>query len=155
MIIGYIPQRALPLYVRSTLEEKEGTSLYGDPSQEELAEDRRYSHHLGRPLVRFNPNVAMAQLQHSQVTSDEQHSTEQGAVDPFDLSTLSLVSSSSLDKVDRREKRNEVGLATKELLQEKEKEEVSHLPITSSLVRMVFNNPEPSLRDLKYLDETF
>jgi hypothetical protein len=56
--IGYTPQTVVPLYVRNTLYEKEGTSVMGDPTQEELALDRRYSHYLGRPLVRFNPPSA-------------------------------------------------------------------------------------------------
>ncbi len=52
--IGYTRQTAVPLYVRNSLFEKEGTSVNGDPTQEELAVDRRYSHYLGRPFVRFN-----------------------------------------------------------------------------------------------------
>jgi hypothetical protein len=52
--IGYTRQTAVPLYVRNSLFEKEGTSLNGDPTQDELAADRRYSHYLGRPFVRFN-----------------------------------------------------------------------------------------------------
>jgi hypothetical protein len=52
--LGYTPQTTVPLYVRTTLVEKEGTSKNGDPTQEELSYDRRYSHYLGRPLIRFN-----------------------------------------------------------------------------------------------------
>lgn len=52
--LGYSPQTVVPLYVRTTLVEKEGTSLDGDPTQEELGLDRRYSHYLGRPMIRFN-----------------------------------------------------------------------------------------------------
>jgi hypothetical protein len=51
--IGYTPQHAVPLYVRSTLMEIEGSSINGDPTQVELAADRRYSHYVGRPFVRF------------------------------------------------------------------------------------------------------
>jgi hypothetical protein len=53
--IGYASQSLVPLYVRNTLMEKEGTSQHGDPTQEELSKDRRYSHYIGRPLIRFNP----------------------------------------------------------------------------------------------------
>lgn len=52
--LGYSPQTAVPLYVRTTLVETEGTSKNGDPTQDELALDRRYSHYLGRPMIRFN-----------------------------------------------------------------------------------------------------
>jgi hypothetical protein len=52
--LGYAPQTAVPLYVRTTLVETEGTSKNGDPTQDELALDRRYSHYLGRPMIRFN-----------------------------------------------------------------------------------------------------
>lgn len=50
--IGYTPQRLLPLYVRNTLLEKNGTSSGGDQTQDVMAMDRRYSHTLGRPLNR-------------------------------------------------------------------------------------------------------
>ena len=51
--IGYTPQRLLPLYVRNTLMEKNGTSANGDQAQEVMAMDRRYFHTLGRPLNRL------------------------------------------------------------------------------------------------------
>jgi hypothetical protein len=53
--LGYTPQNLLPLYVRNTLIEKNGTSSGGDQPQEVMALDRRYSHFIGRPLNRFEP----------------------------------------------------------------------------------------------------
>lgn len=46
----------LPLYVRNTLLEKNGTTPGGDQPFEVMAADRRYSHYIGRPLNRFEPN---------------------------------------------------------------------------------------------------
>lgn len=66
--LGYSPQTAVPLYVRTTLVEKEGTSKNGDPTQDELALDRRYSHYLGRPMIRFN-NPASSTLPSSSAGS--------------------------------------------------------------------------------------
>eukprot|EP01040_Poterioochromonas_malhamensis_P004710 gene4710-5046_t len=63
--LGYTPQTVVPLYVRNTLLEKEGTSISGDPTQDELAMDRRYAHYVGRPLVRFNPPEAVKEIQDS------------------------------------------------------------------------------------------
>jgi len=47
----------LPLYVRSTLLEKNGTKIGGDGDQpvEIMNMDRRYSHYIGRSLNRFEP----------------------------------------------------------------------------------------------------
>lgn len=140
----------VPLYVRNTLEEKEGTSLQGDPCKEELAQDRRYSHYLGRPLVRFNPAVpvpshlggtssGIADDDHSEAS----HQTDISA-DPFSLATLSPVKhGSSVQKLDKQTRKE----------MKKAQEEVRHLPLTNSLVRLVFSKAEPDLRDLKYLDE--
>jgi hypothetical protein len=53
--LGHTERRLLPLYVRNTLIEVNGTSANGDQSQDVLSQDRRYSHYHGRPLVRFEP----------------------------------------------------------------------------------------------------
>lgn len=152
---GYTPQLAVPLYVRNTLEEKEGTSLHGDPTKEELAQDRRYSHYLGRPLVRFNPSVTLPEHLSSHATGlekDESKSPRAEAqtsslTEPvLDLSALTLSTKERAAQQQKMDKK-----LRKEL--KKAQEEVRHLPITNSLVRIVFNNPEPSLSDLKYLDE--
>lgn len=57
---GYTPQTMVPLYVRNTLFEKNGTTPGGDQTQETMAKDRRYSHYIGRPLNRFEPDAARA-----------------------------------------------------------------------------------------------
>ncbi|RYH15595.1 hypothetical protein EON65_31540 [archaeon] len=149
--MGYISQKTVPLYVRNTLEEKEGTSLQGDPTKEELAQDRRYSHYLGRPIVRFNPSVSSVHVRSPEGKGDTSSTASTPepfiAADPFSLSTLTFPPSHKME----REKQDK--LLLKEL--RKAQEEVRHLPITSSLVRMVFKNPEPTLEDLKYLDEIF
>ena len=53
--LGHTERRLLPLYVRNTLLEVNGTSANGDQSNEVMSKDRRYSHYHGRPLVRFEP----------------------------------------------------------------------------------------------------
>ena len=50
---GYTKQAMLPLYVRNTLIEKNGTSLDGDQTQEVLKKDRRYNHTYGRSNAVF------------------------------------------------------------------------------------------------------
>ena len=53
---GYTPQSMLPLYVRNTLMEKNGTTPGGDQTYDVMSADRRYSHYIGRPLNRFEPD---------------------------------------------------------------------------------------------------
>lgn len=160
VIAGYTPQRMVPLYVRNSLEEKEGTSKHGDPCKEELAQDRRYSHYLGRPLVRFNPSVDTVDAWSSLSSTSRSKDVASIVEDPpktsseeiddvnLDLAALSLTSKDKKHQAQKLDKKTR-----KEL--KKAQEEVRHLPITNSLVRLVFNNPEPTLSDLKYLDEVF
>jgi hypothetical protein len=55
--IGYTPQKMIPLYVRNTLMEKNGTTPGGDQAyMDAMSADRRYTHYLGRPLNRFEPD---------------------------------------------------------------------------------------------------
>eukprot|EP01038_Epipyxis_sp_PR26KG_P004935 gene4935-6903_t len=53
--IGYTPQRLLPLYIRNTLIETNGTSANGDQNYDVMSTDRRYNHYVGRVLNRFEP----------------------------------------------------------------------------------------------------
>ena len=47
----------IPLYVRNTLMEKNGTTPGGDQAyMEAMSADRRYTHYMGRPLNRFEPD---------------------------------------------------------------------------------------------------
>eukprot|EP00981_Chlorochromonas_danica_P013136 scaffold5903_cov165-Ochromonas_danica.AAC.11 len=165
--IGYTPQQVVPLYVRTTLEEEEGTSLLGDPCKEELAQDRRYSHYLGRPLVRFNEKVVLPTrlatastsasmsvakstdktIEGSSLRSSDQEDDEEMSLDLSSLSfpDMKKRGDAQTAKIDKKTK--------KEL--QKAKEEAGNLPITTSLVRMVFTNPNPTLDDLKFLDEYY
>ena len=52
---GYTPQQYVPLYVRTTLVEKNGTSAVGDQMYSTMAVDRRYSHILGRAMAALEP----------------------------------------------------------------------------------------------------
>lgn len=53
--LGYTPQKMLPLYVRNTLFETNGTSPGGDQTNETMSKDSRYTHGFGRPFNRFEP----------------------------------------------------------------------------------------------------
>lgn len=59
VMLGYTPQAMLPLYVRNTLVEINGSTAGGDQVQEVMALDRRYSHYIGRPLNRFEPDKSI------------------------------------------------------------------------------------------------
>ncbi len=50
---GRIKSQMLPLYVRNTLIEKNGTSVGGDQTQDVLNKDRRYNHTYGRAVAVF------------------------------------------------------------------------------------------------------
>ena len=54
-LVGYSSHKYVPLYVRSTLMEPNGTSPGGDQMYETLAKDRRYSPHIGRSLAALEP----------------------------------------------------------------------------------------------------
>lgn len=208
LFLGYTPQHAVPLYIRNTVLEKEGTSILGDPTQEELAKDRRYSHWLGRPLIRFNPDndrTAIDAKDNKTIPEKEEKEVHEPSFDlepSLDLSTLTGVSKEPhfktiypLSKADpsiQKKAQEEIERLTqlkqpnymkqiqskvildpiqsqleeKRALEAKLKEErhqrrmiklemeaAKDIPITKSLVRMVFTNPEPSLADLQYLDE--
>jgi hypothetical protein len=48
---GYVPKSYVPLYVRTTLFETNGTSASGDQTYAAMAKDRRYSAQLGRAMA--------------------------------------------------------------------------------------------------------
>jgi hypothetical protein len=50
-ISGYTKQQLLPLYVRNSQLESNGTSTFGDQTQEVLSKDRRYNHTFGRSFA--------------------------------------------------------------------------------------------------------
>ena len=57
---GYTKQQMLPLYVRNTLIEKNGTSIAGDQTQDVLQKDRRYNHTYGRAAAVFEKSTGGA-----------------------------------------------------------------------------------------------
>jgi hypothetical protein len=54
-ITGVMTPKYLPLYVRSTLFEDNGTTPGGDQTYARMAHDRRYSHQLGRTMASLEP----------------------------------------------------------------------------------------------------
>jgi hypothetical protein len=175
--LGYARQSIVPLFVRNTLMEKEGTSKHGDPTQEELNRDRRYVHFVGRPLVRFNPPEEETSTALGSSTADN-HKRRTGR-NPTSLSPLSHSSSTSSFLKNDLAALNESFASTmkakpttadgvgggggeqqldkkirKENKQLQEEVKAMNIPITNSLVRLVFKK-EPSLEDLKYLSDEF
>jgi hypothetical protein len=119
---GYTPQSLLPLYVRNTQIEKNGTTPGGDQCQAVMATDRRYSHYIGRPLNRFEPGKDLLSLSTTNVNE-------------FGLKTNPL-----LPPV------KELTEKQKQKLLRRKKEILNH-PISSAFVRLEFEKL-PSLSDL-------
>lgn len=129
--MGHTERKLLPLYVRNTLIELNGTSANGDQSQEVLSQDRRYSHYHGRPLVRFEPGKEL-------VDSKDFKKKQGKGFGP-----------NNKEKEDR--------LAP--LREEKERqatikrlEEQRYKPMNRSLVRLVFGKPLGNPNDLMFSD---
>jgi hypothetical protein len=120
--IGYTPQQLLPLYVRNTLIEKNGTTPGGDQVQEVMALDRRYSHYMGRPLNRFEPSLEM----------------------PLAVNSLGLP---TIKKPVITKDMKAVQKAT-----EKRLKAMKYNPMTNSLVRMVFKKRICDDNDIKFKD---
>lgn len=55
LVSGYVPKSYVPLYVRTTLFESNGTSESGDQTYAAMAKDRRYSAQLGRAMASLEP----------------------------------------------------------------------------------------------------
>lgn len=54
-ITGVLTPKYVPLYVRSTLFEVNGTTPGGDQTYARMSHDRRYSHQLGRAMASLEP----------------------------------------------------------------------------------------------------
>jgi hypothetical protein len=54
-ITGSLTPKYVPLYVRSTLFETNGTTPGGDQTYARMSHDRRYSHQLGRTMASLEP----------------------------------------------------------------------------------------------------
>lgn len=123
--LGYTPQAMLPLYVRSTLVEKNGTSVDGDQTLEVMAKDRRYMHHIGRVLNRFEPDHKL--------------------VDP--RATVSNDFGPTVKEETEYERKAREAAKRKALRKKREG------MMTESLVRMAFGKPPPSLKDLYFRED--
>jgi hypothetical protein len=154
--LGYTPQRMLPLYVRNTLIEANGTTPGGDQAYEQMAADKRYSHYMGRPLNRFEPSEGSLDGDGSKTLSSGygQQSTTRGK-------TARTASQSTVSEGSVSQKQVAVPLTKEEKHAVREERRqlaadmkaVKGTAMSGSLVRLVFSNPAPSLSDLNYLDE--
>jgi hypothetical protein len=121
--IGYTPQQLLPLYVRNTLIEKNGTTPGGDQTQEIMALDRRYSHYMGRPLNRFEPSKS--------------------------LQSTASVNSLGLPTIKSSKTSNEMRAAK---ANEKRVQKMKYHPLTHSLVRLLFKKRLDDDNDIRFAD---
>ena len=126
--LGYTPQRLLPLYVRNTLLEPNGTTPGGDQTQEVMALDRRYSHYVGRPLNRFEPGKELADSKAFLKSSKG-----------FGPNAKELAERLAPIKAERAAK-----------AKAKRIEEMQYHPLNRSLVRVVFGLPIPSVNDVVF-----
>ncbi len=129
--LGHTERRMLPLYVRNTLVEVNGTSANGDQTQEVLARDRRYSHYHGRPLVRFEEG--------SQLVDSREFLKEQGS------------------GFGPNKKKKEDALAPLRAQQEARRtarriKEQRYQPMNRSLVRLVFGTDPKPAKDLMFVE---
>ena len=129
--LGYTPQKLLPLYVRNTLLEPNGTSASGDQTQEVMAMDRRYSHYMGRPLNRFEPGKEL-------VDSKAFLKSSSG----FGPNAQELAAKLAPIKAERAAR-----------AKTKRVEEMKYHPMNRSLVRVVFGLPIPNTNDVVFQPE--
>lgn len=123
---GHTSHEMLPLYVRNTLLEKNGTTPGGDQPAAVMALDRRYTHLMGRPLNRFDPPQGKAAVLMDEI----------GRPIPRPCSQEEIASTQRKEarRKERRQKARE------------------NNPLSEALVRLEFKKL-PTLRDLYYSDE--
>ena len=129
--MGHTERKLLPLYVRNTLIEVNGTSPNGDQTQEVLSKDRRYSHYHGRPFVRFEPG--------KELMDSRKFIEEQGKG----------FGPNKKDKEDRLAPLREEQQRQATL---KRIESERYKPMNRSLVRIVFGKPLGNPKDLMFAD---
>lgn len=169
--IGYTPQSMLPLYVRNTLIEKNGTTPGGDQAYDVMSTDRRYSHYVGRPLNRFEPDETKLKMDDGFAGINEEilRSSLSNPARQMKLMTSALAKSLQTKappgprpltkkELQQQAEQEKLELAKKEHRQERrliheEMEKAKGLPLTKSLVRMAFRDPLPSLASLAFLDD--
>ena len=131
--IGYTPQRLLPLYVRNTLCEINGTTPGGDQTQANMAKDARYTHAFGRPLNRFEPpdeyNPEFKRIEQERKLKKERHAK---------LFQTEADVALELQKVKEKEEKK-LQKQTMKLLKE-EQESTKLTGMNMSLVRLVFGD---------------
>jgi hypothetical protein len=160
----------LPLYARNTLMETNGTTPGGDQNYLVMAKDRRYSHYVGRPLNRFEPDegklkmVDQFQPINEEILRDSLSNPErQMRLMASQLAKSARAAQEVADAQKRRELREQAAHEKAEeakrlhrqerRLIHEEMEKVKGMPLTKSLVRMAFKDPLPSLANLSYLDD--
>lgn len=122
--LGYVPKKLVPLYVRNTLLEKNGTTPGGDQTQAIMSQDARYTHTFGRPLNRFEPPEMNAELKKKQDSDREKYMREiKGTTEAVEQARLK-----------RKAERD----AAKKL--KKEQAAVKSTGMSMALLRMAFNS---------------
>ena len=171
-VVGYMPRSMLPLYVRNTLIEKNGTSKGGDQTYDMMSTDRRYTHYMGRPLNRFEefsneemPDVSQTgssgygTMIKSRVTKHSLNVEDNSGATRERLRKLKLAEENRARTAElERDQREQQRQARQKMREERrllqiEMDKAKETPLTNSLVRMAFTNPLPDLKDLNFLDE--
>lgn len=127
--MGHTERKLLPLYVRNTLIELNGTSANGDQSQEVLSRDRRYSHYHGRPLIRFEPG--------KELIDSKDFKKKQGA-------------GFGPNKKEAKDRLAPLRAERERQATIKRIEEQRYQPMNRSLVRLVFGKPIGNPKDLLF-----
>lgn len=142
----------------------------GDQNYLVMATDRRYSHYVGRPLNRFEPDKAKLKMT-DQFAPINEEILKDSLSNPRRQMKLMA---SALAKTVKPKSEAPRGPTKKELQEQAEKakkdealrqhrherrlihdemEKAKGLPLSKSLVRMAFKDPLPSLASLAYLDD--
>jgi len=129
--LGHTERKLLPLYVRNTLIEVNGTSANGDQTQEVLSKDRRYSHYHGRPLLRFEEG--------SQLVDSRAFLKEQGS--GFGPNKKQVADKLAPLRAEREAKKTAKRIA-----------EQRYQPMNRSMVRLVFGQDPKPAKDLAYVE---
>jgi len=163
--LGYTPQAMLPLYVRSTLLEKNGTTPGGDQTYDMMSTDRRYTHYMGRPFNRFEEEGGKGKA-HTQEQMPMLHDYGTTFADSDGARSRTLFAAVKMGPSKHKLEQLAAAEAAKAALKEgrlahrlerrlihQEMEKVKGLPLSRSLVRLAFKDPLPGLEKLQYLDD--
>jgi hypothetical protein len=170
LFAGYTPQSMVPLYARNTLMETNGTTPGGDQNYLVMAKDRRYSHYVGRPLNRFEPDEGKLKMtdEFNSVNLEILKDSLSNPARQMKLMTSALAKTLQTKEAaprgpTKRELQEQAAYAQREeaarlhrherRLIHDEMEKAKGLPLTKSLVRLAFKDPIPSLAELSHLDD--